>query len=285
MQKIRFIFLFLGVVALPALAIAQSGWTRAQGSFFGKLDFSRMAAKSYYTPTGNKLTTNAFHQNSFNFYGEYGLKKRWTIIAAAPLFRTNAFETTEPVSGMGDLRLELKYRLTKDTKIPVALSIAPELPTGRRNATSKSKTVPGEQINLPTGDGEFNIWSTLAASKSFGKLYASAFAAYNFRTEYKGLAFRDQYQFGIEGGWNPVRKLWVNAKLRAQFATGENIHPELGFVRGDGTTYTLLSTEAFYKITKNWGLSAAYLTGGDWIAPLKNIYVAPFFSIGVVYEK
>ncbi len=277
--------LILTSLLVPYLAFGQSGWTRSPGSFFVKLDFLSFAADNYFTPTGAQLSTNTFKQNSFNFYGEYGWKNRWTVIASMPLLRQNAFDGTEPVAGIGDLQLELKYRLTKNNQIPLALSIAPELPTGRRNAFSKSKTVPGEQINLPTGDGEFNLWTTLAASKSFGKIYVSGFGAYNFRTKYKGLGFRDLYQFGIEGGWNPLDRLWLNAKLRAQFASGESQHPELGFVRGDGTTYTLVSAEALFKFNKNWGASATFLTGGDWPAPLKNIYVASYFSIGVVYEK
>lgn len=285
MQSFLFKILVFSGLILPQIVFGQSGWTRQKGGVFAKIDFSRLAAGQYYSPTGAKLSTNTFHQNSLNFYGEYGWKPRWTIIAALPLLRQNAFDGTEPVFGAGDLRLELKYRLTKNSKLPVSLSIAPELPTGRRNAFSNSKTVAGEKINLPTGDGEFNVWTTLAASKSFGKLYGSAFAAYNFRTKFEGLPFRNLYQFGIEGGWNPVRPLWLNAKLRAQFSSGESIHPELGFVRGDATTYTLASAEALYKFHKNWGLTATYLTGGGWIAPLRNIYVAPYFSVGVVYEK
>jgi hypothetical protein len=278
--------LVAAALALPAEAWGQSGWTRAQGSFFGKLDLSQLATGAYYAPTGAALQTNTFRQTSLNFYGEYGWKPRWTLIAALPLLRRNSFEGTEPVLGMGDLRLELKYRLTGDGgRIPVALSIAPELPTGRRNAFSESKAIAGERINLPTGDGEFNLWATLAASRSFGKWYASAFGAYNFRTAYQGLGFRDQYQLGLEGGWNPLRGLWLNTKLRAQFATGESKHPELGFARGDGTTYTLLSAEAFYKVGPRWGIAATYLTGGGWVAPLKNIYAAPYFSVGVVYER
>ena len=266
------------------VAFAQGGWTRAPKGYFVKLDASYLNATKYFNPNGTGITTNAFRQTSFSLYGEYGFNKRFTLIVQAPLVRLNSFETSSTVAGFGDLRLEAKYRLSGN-KFPIAISIAPEIPTGRANAYAINKDFPADRINLPTGDGEFNIWTTLAASKSFGKCYASAFGAYNFRTKYKGLAFRDLYQFGAEIGYNPWKPLWINAKLRAQFSNGESQHPELGFVRGDGTTYTLASAEAFYKINKRWGLALTYLTGGDWIAPLKNIYVAPYFSLGVVYER
>jgi hypothetical protein len=161
------------VSLLFASATAQSGWTRAKNGFFGKLDVSHLSSDHYFSTTGTKLTTSKFQQTSLTFYGEYGLKNRLTLITSLPILRRNAFETTNGVFGLGDLKLELKYRLTKNPAWPVALSIAPELPIGRKNAFAQNKTNPAEKINLPIGDGEFNVWTTLAASKSFGKKYFS----------------------------------------------------------------------------------------------------------------
>ncbi len=277
--------LFIIGLLLSVNAMAQSGWTRSKGSFFGKLDFSHLSANTFYTPQGVALETSTFRQSSLNWFGEYGISDRWTLITSMPLLRSNSFETTESVYGMGDLKLEFKYRLFSDSNWPVAVSIAPEIPIGRRNAFASSKDNPQDRINLPTGDGEFNIWGTIAASKSIGKAYFSAYGAYNFRTQYEGLSFRDLYQFGVEFGVNPIHNLWLNTKLRAQFSTGESQYPELGFVRGDGTTYTLYSIEAFYKFSKNIGMAATFLSGSDFISPYRNIYIAPFFSLGIIYEK
>jgi len=268
----------------PALGMTQSGWTRELKGFFVKFDAAHLSADRYYTPAGNALTTSTFQQTSLNLYAEYGFRERLTFIVQAPLLRLNRFETTRTVAGIGDLRLEAKYRLTGND-FPLSISVAPELPTGRANAFASNKVFPDDRINLPTGDGEFNVWTTLAASKSFGKFYASAFTAYNFRTKYEGKKFRNLYQFGGEIGYNPWKPLWVNAKLRSQFSDGESQHPELGFVRGDGTTYTLASVEAFYKVNENWGVALTGLTGGNWIAPFRNIYIAPYFSLGIVYER
>jgi len=282
-QKMKKIILFT-LALWPLMLSAQSGWTRAQKAWFLKIDASQLRAERYYNPNGDELTTNTFTQTSFNLYGEYGFRPRLTFIVQAPLLRLNRFETTHSTAGFGDLRLEAKYRFTGN-RLPVSVSIAPELPTGRANAYAVNREFPSDRINLPTGDGEFNVWATLAASKSFGKLYASTFTAYNFRTKYEGKKFRNLYQFGAEIGFHPWKPLWLNAKLRAQFSEGRSRHPDLGFVRGDGTTYTLASMEALYKINKKWGISAAYLSGGDWIAPFRNIYIAPYFSVGAVYEQ
>ncbi len=275
--------MLLGLI-MPVFLQAQSGWTRDLKSYFIKLDVSHFNSDRYISPNGTELKTTAFRQTTLGLYGEYGFRKRFTLIANAPLLRLNSFESTEIAAGLGDLRLEAKYRLTSN-HFPVSVSVAPEFPTGRANAFAANKTFPADRINLPTGDGEFNVWATLAASKSFGKFYTSAFAAYDFRTKYEGKKFRDLYQFGAEIGYNPWKPLWINTKLRAQYSIGESLYPELSFVRGDATTYTLVSAEILYKINKKWGLSATYLTGGDWIAPVSNLYIAPYFSIGVVFEQ
>jgi len=288
-QSINFIqklkkLLFFGLVVWPYFLMAQSGWTRSFKSWFVKVDASHFASDRYYNPNGEELITSTFRQTSFNLYGEYGFRPRLTFIIQAPLLRLNSFETTEVVAGIGDLRLEAKYRLTGN-QLPVSISIAPEFPTGRANAFAANKMFPDDQINLPTGDGEFNVWTTLAASKSWGKMYLSAFTAYDFRGKYEGKKFRNLYQFGAEIGYNPWQPLWLNAKIRAQFSDGESQNTDLGFVRGDGTTYTLTSVEAFYKINPNWGVSATILSGNNWIAAFRNIYIAPFLSLGVVYER
>jgi hypothetical protein len=278
--------IFSGLLMLVAAfsVHAQGGWTRQKNAAFLKLDYSLLAATKYYNPLGNPLTTNKFQQSTFQLYSEYGVTDKFTVVAALPLLKLNRFETTETVAGIGDFKLEAKYRLTSN-KFPVSVSVAPELPTGRKNAFAKNLDNPADFINLPTGDGELNIYTTLAASKSFGKWYSSAFGAYNFRTKYEGKSFRDLYQFGAELGVNPIKSLWLNTKLRAQWSVGDSEHPDLGFVRGDATTYTLFSTEAFYKFNPHYGVSLTYLSGGNWIAPFQNIYVAPYFSVGVIYER
>jgi hypothetical protein len=279
MQKLLILW-----ILLPNLVLAQSGWTRAKGAYFAKLDVAHLTADTYYNPSGGRLNTNTFSQTSIHFFGEYGLKKRITLVASWPLLRVNRFETTKPVFGLGDLRLGAKYALMNGAW-PVSISITPEFPTGRANAFAESKIDPLERINLPTGDGEWNVWTTLAASKSFGKAYASLFGAFNARSKIDDQKLRNLYQLGAEIGVQPIKSLWVNAKLHGQNSIGQSKSPNLSFVRGDATTYTLLSGEVFYQFNQQFGLSATYLTGGNWIFPFKNIYIAPYFSLGMIYQR
>lgn len=278
------LLLLLLLLGFSLEIIAQSGWTRPKDGLFLKTDFIFFKANQYFNPLGNQLETNTFTQLSWAFYGEYGIKDRLTLISSAPLLRMNKYETTRPVFGQGDLQVHLKYRFTNNTW-PVAFSLGIESPTGRANAFAQDKELPGVSINLPTGDGEFNFWAILAASRSFGKGYATVYGAYNKRTAFEGLRFRDLYQLGGEIGIQPIQNLWLNAKIRTQLSNGKSQHPALSFVRGDASTFMMLTGEAFYKPLKHWGWSITYSTASNALVPYRNIYAAPVLAIGMAYER
>ena len=277
------LFLTGCLLLASVLASAQSGWVREKGSLLVKSDLFFFRATTYVNPQGNAIQTSAFTQATWHLYGEYGLGKRFALIGYMPLLRWNQFETTEPVIGQGDLKLELKYGLLTG-KTPVSISIAPEIPTGRSAAFAANQSIPGDGIILPTGDGEFNVWTTLAASRSFGRAYASLFGAYNFRTAYQGLAFRDLYQIGGEIGVHATDALWLQLKGRIQESVGESQHPELGFVRGDATTFTGLTLAGWYELNDTWGVAAEFGGSIPGLVPFRNLYVAPYYSVGVSWK-
>ncbi len=270
-------------VLFPALVWGQSGWVKSKGEFFVKTDAFLFLAKNYYTPLETQLTTSQFQQFTLHVYGEYGLGHRLAIQGYFPLLRVNRFETTKAVAGIGDLRVELKYALIEG-KFPVAISIAPEFPTGRANAFAENKSIPNDGIYLPTGDGEFNVWTTLAASHGFGKYYVSAYTSYDLRTSYKGQAFRQLYQVGAELGYHPTSKLWLQLKYRVQGSFGESKYPDLGFVRGDATQFNGLNIGAWYEATEHIGFSAEIGSGIPFPLALRNIYGAPFYGLGVTWK-
>lgn len=201
MKKISTIFLLLAfILAIPTNA--QSGWTKAKNDYFFKLDYSAYKSSDFRNNDGKSLKTSDFSQKAVSIYGEYGITDRLTTITSIPFFKQNDYETTNNVSGFGDVRLELKYQLLQKS-FPLSISVAPELPTGRANNFATNNQNPLDQINLPSGDGEFNVWTTLAVSHSFApsKLYASAFSAFNYRTTYQDRDFQNQFQSGVEVGY------------------------------------------------------------------------------------
>jgi hypothetical protein len=282
----KYFYAFILVALYTPIAVqAQSGWTKPKSTYFLKLDYSTYTSSDFRNNIGNSITTSNFAQNAVSLYGEYGITDRLTAIAFVPFFKQNSYETTNKVSGFGDVKLELKYALLTKS-FPLSLSIAPEFPTGTRDNFAVNKSNPLEQINLPSGDGEFNVWTSLAVSHSFSpsKFYASAYSAFNYRTKYKERDFQNQYQAGVEVGYQFFNKLWINTKVSVLTGIGDQ-PATADFIRGDGTSYTGVSVGGLYEIGKNFGLTAQYFNSNSTIVKAKNIYSNNIFSLGIVYQK
>lgn len=286
-QKTQFLAFGLGLclILLHGSSFAQSGWTKEKGEGFYQLSFQSFSSSDYYTLGGELLNTNEFSQQSLVFYGEYGLTDRFTIIANLPLQTWNGFETTETVNGLGDLRLEFKHALLKKY-LPLTISVAPEIPIGKANNFAQSTINDFEEINLPSGDGEFNVWTTLATSFALpnAPFYGSIFGAYNFRTEYNDVSFSDQIAIGAEIGYQVAGLVWINARLNGLNSV-DDVLVATDFVRGDGTEYTSYSFGASAPVYKDFHINLNYRNYADFIYSRRNLYSAGTWSIGVFYQR
>lgn len=265
-------------------AQSQSGWTRKKNTYFIKTSLTIFSSDAYYNLDGIKLTTTQFNQQSVALYGEYGISDKLTAIVHFPMLKLNSYDNTETASGIGDLKIELKYALLRKN-IPLTLAVAPEFPTGSKNNYAQNKLSAIDQINLPTGDGEFNVWTTLAASHSFYPVpaYVNLSTAYNYRTQYNGFSFRDQIKFTFEVGYKLLDKVWFNGTVSAQSSVGKSTGAT-DFIRGEGTEFTAFGLGTAYEFVKHWSVSLQVWGYSDLILNRKNIYSAPTYSIGVFYE-
>lgn len=281
----RIIHLILGglffVFTFPANA--QSGWTKGRGELFTKVSYLHFGADNYYNLSGRSMKTARFSQQALGLYGEYGVTDRLTILMDWPFVKTQGFQTTENVWGTGDLKIGAKYALSK--KIPISISVIPDLPLAQGNKFAQNKMNAFEQINLPTGDGEFNLYTVLAISTSLHPIpvYFNFYGGYNFRTKYESSDLSDQLIEGLEVGYNPVQKIWVKSGVRLQ-QTLSNENAVVSFVRGEGTEFTSIYGGIFYQLNENWGIDLNYFGYLNQPQKPRNIYTGSVFSIGIVFE-
>ncbi len=267
---------------------AQSGWVKEKNEGYAKVSFSFFSSGDYYGLGGElNSTATEFNYNAVNLYGEYGITKRLTTTVNFPVYRSNSLETSELVSGIGDVRIGIKYGILRG-KYPLSLSVSSEIPTGKEMLFANSKMpdpISGliNTINLPTGDGEFNVWTTLAVSRSLHPVpvYLSLYASHNNRTE----DFTDQFQWGFEAGYIFSEAFMLRGKLTQLTTLGDDINPNVNFIFGEGTEYMSYSFEAAYRFIENWNVEIGYLNyfGSDFVER-KNIYAAPSFTVGISYE-
>lgn len=276
-------FLLLLVCSLNQKGIAQSGWTREKGELWTQASASPWTSRNYINPAGQKLITTPYQQADFSSYLEYGLLKRLTVITNFPFYKLQRYTNTEVVSGIGDLRLELKYGLLR-RNYPVSFAVAAELPTGNTLAVARQLENPIFSINLPLGDGEFNVWSTLAASHSFNaSSFMSLYFGYNLRTRYKNESFNDQLKPGFELGKQFKGKYWVILKGNCLIPTGSN-HQSVDFIRQNGTSYSLYSLFILAPVYKGLGFTLQGSLFADFPVKRQNLYSSPILTAGIFYH-
>jgi len=278
------LFLAGGFFFSSLLAVnAQSGWTKGKGELFTKVGYLHFGSDNYYNLSGGSVTTARFRQQALGVYAEYGITDRLTALVDWPFLKTQGFETTENVWGTGDMKAGLKYALAK--KIPISLSVFPELPIARGNKYAQNKTNSFERINLPTGDGELNVYSVLAISTSLNPLpaYVNLYGGYNFRTSYESIQLSDQLIEGLEVGYNLLAKAWLKMGLKVQ-QTLSHDNAAVSFVRGEGTEFTSVYGGVYYPLAGRWGIDANYFGYIDGPQARRNIYNGGTFTLGVVYE-
>ncbi|MGD1895154.1 MAG: hypothetical protein ACFB15_31740 [Cyclobacteriaceae bacterium] len=263
--------------------LAQSGWTREKGGAFVQASVNTFGSNDFYSVTGDLFDQgDRFQSQVLTIYGEYGITNRITGIVNLPLYKSNRFSGTERVGGVSDIRIGAKYALSQ--KLPISFAIEAEIPTGDgfNFANVQDPIVPGERINLPISDGEFNVWSTLAVSQSLpsGNTYGSLYGQYNLRTQ----GFSDQYRLGLELGQRFIDRLWLIGRLGIQESVSDDIQPTVSFLYGEGTTYTTYGFTGMYSVNDQWMITAAFNDYGGFITDRQNIYDGTTWSLGVAFE-
>lgn len=278
-----FVFIFFFTYAISANA--QNGWVKKKGELYAQAAVSNFSSNKYYSPSGTLLDEGStFNSRGLLLYGEYGITDRLTAVFDAPIFMLNSFSTTETVGGIGSVKLGVKYGLLKN--FPLTFAVDFEIPTddGVNLSSAKEANELGivDQINLPTSDGEFNIWTTLAASKSLAdnKTFGSIYGRVNIRTQ----EFSPQWQSGFEIGHLFFEKLYLIGKLQVQGKLAEETSTGGSFLYGEGTTFTSVGLTSIFKINDKWSVIASYADYTDLIVDRKNIYGGGTYSLGVSVE-
>jgi hypothetical protein len=276
---IKFIIFLFAIFILQNHSNAQSGWVRDPKDFFIKPDYTFYKSNQFYTINKEPQTTTTFSQKTYSLYGEYGLSNSLAVHAYIPVLKINGYANTATKSGIGDVKLELKYAIDKSS-FPVAISFAPEFPTGKKDLYAKLTNNPLDSLNLATGDGEFNLWTTFAASHSFypKPYYASAFIAYNWRAK-----LSSQLQAGVEAGYKFKNKIWLISKLSILNSVGAKTVGD--FITNDGTNNTTFILTSVYEIGKHLGIGFQFQQYNSLITKLRNSYKADVFSLYLTINK
>jgi hypothetical protein len=287
--NMRYHYLFLNLIITLAFGFsiqAQSGWTQTKHGFYLQASAATFHSNKYYSTSGQLFDQGStFRTQHLLIYGAYGLNDRLTATINLPVLQLNSFNTTETIAGIGSIRLGGKYRILKN--FPLAFQVELDIPTndGISLANAKEPNDIGiiEQINLPTSDGEFNIWSTLAVSKSSsnGQIFGSVYSSTNFRTK----GYSHQWQAGLEIGCLLFDQLYLIGKAKVQDDFTNTPKRVGSFLYGEGTSFTEASITGMYKLNNSWHLIASYTNNSGLLIKQRNSYQGTTFSLGLAIKQ
>ena len=265
-------------------------WPQPKGSAYLKLYEFWLRFDEHYTSNGEIDPNATLGLYNTALYGEYGITDRLTVFGNVPFFsrntinnqvsgtRGNITQAGEAINGFGDTDLGLRFGLTQPgTPLAVAASLTLGLPLG--------EDAGGEQMNLQTGDGEFNQMLLLEVGKSIAlgdrnDAYVSAFAGVNNRSN----GFSDEFRFGLEAGANLLnRRVWLIGRLNGSesFFNGETAATAITTsIFSNNAEYLSVGGEVNVYLTEKIGVSA----GVAGAVSGRIIAAAPAYSAGVFLD-
>ena len=270
-----------GLTWLLAATPAQAGggWTRQPGHGYVKVGLTLANTTNYHPLGGGTNGTAQFRQQVYSVYGEYGIAKRLEATLNFPVFRRATFPDNTPGQGVGDPEFGLRYGVLTG-KWPLAVQVAAQAPLGDPNRRGYAQSDPTSFVYLPTGNGQWNIWTRAALSHTLGQLPAffTLEAGYNFRTG----GFTNQYTYGAQLGYKFFDKLWLTAAVHSlDNVRAPNPAKLANIGLGEGVAYSAASLGASYALTKHLAATAD-VAGG--FGKLRNVYSGVQTTVGVSWE-
>lgn len=280
MKRITYTLL---LASLTTIVFAGGGWPQKKGHGYLKLAEWWITADQHFTGSGlidPNLTSGIYNTS---LYAEYGVTDRLTVKAYVPFFSratvNNQISATtgeliaagDAINTFGDTDLTLTYGLSAG-KINTTASLTLGIPLGNPAG--------GRDLNLQTGDGEFNQMVQVDAGIGYKikktEGYANAYVAYNNRTQ----GFSDEYRFGIESGvffWDKKLLTIIRAYgVLSTFNGVENAFANSTSIFANNAEHISIGPEVNYFIGKDWGISAG-VTGAVWG---RLIFARPSYTVG-----
>ena len=210
MRKNIFFLCLIISFAVSLKEAGAGGWTQQRGVGFYKLSFRFIRAGQFYEPNGNKIGIPTLSDYTTNFYGEYGLTDRLTLVANVPVFKrvtlnkqvgNNSgfvFFEGDSKSGIADSDFGIRFGFLQSGNSVLSTEFVLGLPLGDNSQSN----------GLLTGDGEFNQLLKVQFGHSFYPLPLYFSTEFGFNNRTKG--YSDEWYYAAEIGYTVNNKLLVS---------------------------------------------------------------------------
>ncbi|MBC8755389.1 hypothetical protein H2O64_11930 [Kordia sp. YSTF-M3] len=195
------IFVFIAILS-SSFTFSQSPWTQEKGKFYTQLSFSTISNYDEVFGDPEYQTDREITDNTLQFYGEYGLSSKTTLLLNLPIkfiktgdaVNGTAFITEDSKSAFGNISLGVKHQFYNKKWI-ISGQLNLEANTGSFEAAS----------GIRTGQDAWTFTPTINIGRSFDKFYVQAFTGIDLKTN----NYSNNFKIGGEIGTKVHSKIWL----------------------------------------------------------------------------
>mgnify|MGYP005987723783 FL=1 len=254
MKKVLYIIIAL----LSIKSFSQSPWTKKKGEIYTQLSFSSIA--NYNTLYGSpEIQLNGkFSDNTLQFYSEFGLTDKTTLIANIPLKLITQKDISlicinapcgtidNNKTALGNIELGIKHNFYNKKWI-ISGQLNLEANTGVFETHS----------GISTGYDAWSITPLVTFGRGFNSWYVQGFTGVSFRTN----NYSSNFKIGGEIGYKAIPKVWLIAGLDivSSFKNGNATLPTSNLLTGlyiNNQEYVSFSLKTIGEITRKFGVTA-----------------------------
>lgn len=194
------------ILLLSISAFSQSPWTQKKGKVYTQLSFTSIASYNALFGDPDYNTEREITDNTLQFFGEYGLSDKTSLLVNIPFKMIKAGDLTSPSitaipltssateSSLGNIEIGLKHNFyNKKWLLSGQFSI--EANTSSYDASS----------GIRTGYDAWSFSPLLLAGRGFGKTYVQGFVGANIRTN----DYSSNFRIGGELGRKLGKYIWL----------------------------------------------------------------------------
>ena len=282
---IKHISILLILTCLVQLNLqAQSPWARPRSGAYAQLSWNFIPTyTTLFGVNGEDLNLEReVTERSLQFYAEYGLSKKTTLIVSAPLVMNqrgapnpNGTSVVDrdagQITGPGNTTLALKHQFLQG-KLALSGTFRMDFPVARKNFQTTT--------GLTTGYNALTLLPSAQVGMGLGKVYWFAYGGYGYRSN----EYSHFLNFGAELGLR-LGKVWLAGFSETIYPleNGARQLPEQSVLTGlyvNDQGWISLGLKAIWEIKPSFGINFSG-AGAAWA---QNVPKSPGVSLGAYFK-
>lgn len=238
---------------------AQSPWTLKKGDSYLQLNYSNISNYNEIFGNPDYQTERNLTDNTLQFYGEYGINDKTTLVGSVPFKfiksggltlpeNLNPITISDEVNGLGNIIIGAKHKII-DEKWIVTAQLYIESNTSSYDNSS----------GIRTG---YNAWSVLpiiSFGRGYSNLYIQLFSGIDLKTN----NYSSNFKLGGEIGVKVLKPLWLIGYIDIvqSFKNGEiklPISNNLTALYVNNQSFGGYGLKAILEITKRTGITTSF---------------------------